>query len=174
MDGTRDQRHQPQDPPRVHIHLLQCRLCSRCTGETFRVTQPDPGIVMRSAKLALVAVAVFLIASRALADAPEVGFQAQIGISSAVERGGDVQKSELTFESRIDVWFGNNARLTGIGLVRADFADELEPGRPGNEVRTSASSRATFAGQVEFELRELFVDFEVGEIQTRIGKQQVV
>ena len=129
---------------------------------------------MFPAKLVFGLIAVLMIASQAVAEAPEVGFQAQIGIASAVERGGEVQKSELTFEPRMDVWFGDNVRLTGIGLVRADIADELEPGRSSNDTRSSVSSRATFGDHVEFELRELFVDFELGEMQARVGKQQVV
>ena len=52
---------------------------------------------MNPAKLVLVALAVAVVAGQAGAEAPEVGFQAQIGIASAVERGGDVQKSELSF-----------------------------------------------------------------------------
>lgn len=129
---------------------------------------------MNPTKLVLGSMAILLIANQADADAPEVGFQAQIGIASAVERGGEVQKSELTFEPRMDVWFGDNVRLTGIGLVRADFTDKLEPGRSSNDARSSVSSRATFGDHVEFELRELFVDFELGEMQARVGKQQVV
>ncbi len=113
-------------------------------------------------------------ARSAVAEAPEVGLQAEISFATAFERGGQAQKNELTFEPRIDVWFAGGVRLTGIGLLRSDFADELEPGQPSNDVRSPESARITWGEHVDLELRELYLDFEVGETLVRLGKQQVV
>lgn len=117
---------------------------------------------------------VVVIASMAQADPDEVELQAQVGISSAYETDGELQKSELTLEPRMDVQFSGDTGLTVIGLVRADFADELEPGRPSNASRSTVTSRIRAGDYIDVELRELFVDFELGDAQLRAGKQQVV
>jgi hypothetical protein len=106
--------------------------------------------------IAMVIAATVSNAQSASADPLEFEFQAEVAFGSAFERGA-VQKSELSFQPRMDVWFAGGARLTGIGLLRGDFADQLEPGR-----------------HVDVELRELYLDFELGDTQLRLGKQQVV
>lgn len=127
----------------------------------------------RLANLAL-ALAAMLNADLVFGEIPEVELQTQISLSSAIERGGELQKNELSIEPRIDVRFTNGARLTGRAMVRSDFADNLEPGQPTNDFRSAASSRWTPGDYVDVELRELFLDFDVGETLVRLGKQQVV
>lgn len=112
--------------------------------------------------------------SAVFADSPEIELQTQIGFASALERGGELQKNELLIEPRFDVRFSATTRLTGKVLLRADFADNLEPGQPSNDVRSLVSSRMMLGDYVDVELRELFVDFELGAAQVRLGKQQVV
>lgn len=120
------------------------------------------------------ALAVVLNADFVFGEIPEVELQTQISLSSAIERGGELQKNELSIEPRIDVRFTSGARLTGKVMVRSDFADNLEPGQPTNDFRSAASSRWTPGDYVDVELRELFLDFDVGETLVRLGKQQVV
>lgn len=127
----------------------------------------------RLAQLAL-ALAVMLDAVLVFGEITEVEFQTQISLSSAIERGGELQKNELSIEPRIDVRFTSGARLTGRVMVRSDFADNLEPGEPTNDFRSAASSRWTPGDYLDVELRELFLDFDVGETLVRLGKQQVV
>lgn len=117
---------------------------------------------------------VALVSVNSNVNAAEVEIQTQVGLATAFERGGQVQLGELTIQPRVDAWLTDTVKLTGIGLVRADFADKLEPGRTSNATRSSPSSRLTFGDHVELELRELFVDFEIADTQLRIGKQQVV
>ncbi len=109
-----------------------------------------------------------------IAETPEVEFFTQISFSSAIERGAELQKNELLIEPWIDIFFAGGARLTGKVLARSDFADNLEPGRPSNDFRSAASSRWTIDDYTDVELRELFLDFDVGEVLVRLGKQQVV
>ena len=110
----------------------------------------------------------------AAAQLPEVAYQVQIGISNAFETGGRAQKHELSFEPRIDVRFSSDVRLTAKALLRNDFADKLDPGKPSNDSRSPASGRVIAGTHADLELRELFVDFELGTTQVRLGKQQVV
>jgi hypothetical protein len=124
--------------------------------------------------VAALAATILTAAPSSMAAAPDVAWQIELGFSSAVERGGKLQKNELTLEPRVDLWFENGTRLTGIGLLRSDFADELEPGQPSNDVRSWASGRTTLGEQLDAELRELYLDFEVGAALVRLGKQQVV
>ncbi len=126
------------------------------------------------ARLVAASVALGATAGSVLAATTEVEFQAQIAVSNAIERGSEFQKNELSFEPRIDIWFAGGARLTAKGLLRSDFADKLEPGRPSNDTRSSYSGRIALGEHTELEVRELFLDFELGDTQMRVGKQQVV
>ncbi len=129
---------------------------------------------MHRLALAALKLAAILGTIPVFAETPEVELFTQISISSALERGAELQKNELVIEPRIDVRFSGGARLTGKVLVRSDFADNLEPDQPSNDFRSAASSRWTIGEDTDVELRELFVDFDVGEALVRLGKQQVV
>lgn len=109
-----------------------------------------------------------------IVNAAEFDAQAQISLATAVERNGDVQLAEITFSPRIDVRLKDSIKLTGIALARADLVDKLEPGRFSNASRSSSSGRMTGGNRLELEIRELFLDFELGDSQVRLGKQQVV
>ncbi len=129
---------------------------------------------MSRSALTAFTLAAMLCADPVHAEMPEVELQAQISISSALERGAELQKNELAIEPRIDLRFSSDTRLTGTVLVRSDFADNLEPGQPSDDFRSAASSRWTIGDYTDVELRELFVNFDVGEALVRLGKQQVV
>lgn len=87
---------------------------------------------------------------------------------------GDVQKAELIFTPEISMELGDSMRLTAIGRIRGDLVDELEPGQPEQHNRSRFSKRSFLSDQVELELREFYVDGEIGNTFLRIGKQQVV
>ena len=86
----------------------------------------------------------------------------------------EVQKAELIFTPEIGLEIGNSMRLTAIGRLRADLADELEPGQPEQHNRSTFSKRLFLGNHVDIELREFYVDGEIGNTFLRIGKQQVV
>jgi len=87
---------------------------------------------------------------------------------------GEVQKAELIFTPEIGLEIGNSMRLTAIGRLRADLVDELEPGQPEQHNRSTLSKRLFLGNHVDIELREFYVDGEIGNTFLRIGKQQVV
>lgn len=89
---------------------------------------------------------------------------------------GELQKWELRIEPELTADLGVLGNLTAIGRLRFDPADNLEPGKPrsSNDFRSPASRRAWLGGNADAELRELFVDREIGAAFLRLGKQQVV
>ncbi len=109
-----------------------------------------------------------------IVNAVEFDAQAQLSLGTAVELSGEVQVGEMNVRPRIDARFTDSVKLTGIALARADLVDKLEPGRPSNASRSSPSKRMTGGDRLELEIRELFLDFELGNSQLRLGKQQVV
>ena len=87
---------------------------------------------------------------------------------------GDVQKAEFVLTPEINLDLSPTTRLTVIGRLRGDLADDLEPGRP-SQLGRSAFSQRLFAGdRLDVELREAYIDTEIGSAFIRIGKQQVV
>jgi len=125
---------------------------------------------MLSAFLAFVATADVRVV---FADEIEFELQTEIAASTAFARDA-LQKSELSIKPRFDLRFSGGSKLTGIGFARNDFSERLEPGKLSNDVRSPQSSRIALGTHADIELRELYLDFEIGEIQIRLGKQQVV
>jgi hypothetical protein len=100
---------------------------------------------------------------------------AQVGIEWAVgTRDGESQKLELRIEPELDLALPGNFRLKGIGRLRADAFDELEPGPPDQPEVAPYTRRLGFGDRIDAELRELFVQGRVGPAWLRIGKQQIV
>jgi hypothetical protein len=86
----------------------------------------------------------------------------------------DVQKAEFILTPEVGIELSSATYLTVIGRLRGDFADELEPGQPAQDNRSNISKRWIVNDHVDVELREAFVDTEIGDAFVRIGKQQVV
>jgi Protein of unknown function (DUF1302) len=98
-------------------------------------------------------------------------------IESEVATGtvtGDVEKSELVLTPEIAANLTPTTRLSIIGRLRGDLADDLEPGRPGQQGRSDFSKRLFVGDNVDIALREAYIDTEIGSAFLRIGKQQVV
>ena len=87
---------------------------------------------------------------------------------------GNTQKAEVIVTPEISLDLTDATRITLIGRIRADFADELEPGQPSQDNRSILSRRMFVGDHVDIELREAFIDTEIGSTFLRIGKQQVV
>ena len=97
--------------------------------------------------------------------------ESELAIGTAT---GDVQKADFVLTPEIGLDLTPTMRLTVIGRLRGDIADELEPGRPG-QLNRSAYSKRLFAGDhIDAELREAYFDTEIGSTFLRVGKQQVV
>jgi len=87
---------------------------------------------------------------------------------------GDWQENSATWRPRLDQRFDGGGRLTALGLVRIDVADELDPGRPDQAFR-ARNTRVYYPNDVtDVELRELYLDQYLGAAFVRLGKQQIV
>lgn len=87
---------------------------------------------------------------------------------------GRAQKAAVVVEPQIEIDLPFDARFTGIGRMRADAYDRLEPGKP-EQSEVSDPSRRVFAGDhVGFTLREAYLDASAGPVELRLGKQQIV
>jgi len=87
---------------------------------------------------------------------------------------GEAQKAEFVLTPELGVALSDSVQLTVIGRLRGDLVDELEPGVPEQRSRSPVSQRLFIGSHVDVELREAYVDFEVGDSFLRLGKQQVV
>ncbi len=85
------------------------------------------------------------------------------------------QKFELlvdpTFEWRPE---GRPWMLRGVGRLRADAFDRIEPGHPHPALRSSLNRPFQAGDHVQLELRELVLEVEAGDAYVRLGKQQIV
>lgn len=98
-------------------------------------------------------------------------FESEVAIGTAAD---DVQKAEFVLTPEAGIDLSPATRLTIIGQLRGDLVDELEPGQPSQRNRSEFSKRWLVNDDIDIELRELFVDTEIGAAFVRIGKQQVV
>ena len=87
---------------------------------------------------------------------------------------GEAQKAEFVLTPELAMPLGDSMQLTVIGRLRGDLVDELEPGEPEERNRSAASQRLFIGNHMDAELREAYVDLEVGDTFLRLGKQQVV
>lgn len=87
---------------------------------------------------------------------------------------GEVAKTQVTLSPEAGFEITRSTRLTIIGRARSEDTDLLEPGQPLEPNRSDATRRSFASEDLEFELREVYIDTEVGETYLRIGKQQVV
>jgi hypothetical protein len=87
---------------------------------------------------------------------------------------GETQKAEFILTPEIGLELTGSTRFTVIGRVRGDIVDELEPGRPSQDNRSNLSKRWFVGDHIDIELREAFIDTEIGNTFLRVGKQQIV
>lgn len=108
-----------------------------------------------------------------IADAVDLSgtFETELSIGTAT---GDIQKTELVLTPEITIELTPTSRLTVIGRLRGDIVDDLEPNEPDESIRSDSTKRLFFGKHADFELREAYVDTEIGNTFLRVGKQQVV
>ncbi len=97
--------------------------------------------------------------------------EARVGVSTL---DADLQLSELVLTPELNIDVSDRWRLTAIGRGRIDISDKLEPGKPTQGNRANLSRRAFIRDKTDLELREFYLDGEIGEVFLRLGKQQVV
>jgi len=84
------------------------------------------------------------------------------------------QKSELLLKPELEITLFDGFELTAIGRLRSDIFDKLEPGEPTQLEISRLSRRVFLTDRVDFELREFYVETNVGRTFLTIGKQQIV
>jgi len=89
-------------------------------------------------------------------------------------QGSALQKSDFVLTPELSFDITSNTRFTLIGRLRGDVKDRLEPGAPTDFNRAAMSGRAFLGDHVGAEIREAYIDTEIGNSYLRIGKQQVV
>ena len=87
---------------------------------------------------------------------------------------GDVQLFEFQLSPRIEYELTENIHLTSLFRLRLDLADELDPDRPDQSERDVISRRVLIGDNTDLELREFYLDMDVGDSFLRLGKQQIV
>ncbi|SDE60447.1 DUF1302 family protein [Kordiimonas lacus] len=87
---------------------------------------------------------------------------------------GSLQKSTVTLTPEVHFDLSSRTRVTLIGRLRSDLKDTLEPGRPDGQARATLSDRWHIGSHLEAELREAYLDTEIGATFLRLGKQQIV
>jgi len=101
-------------------------------------------------------------------------FHAMARLEWARGVSGD-QKLEVVAEPSF-AWRPKGARwwLHGVGRLRVDGFDRMEPGQPPPVERSSLSRQWQLGDRADLELRELVFEAAVGPAYLRLGKQQIV
>ena len=108
-------------------------------------------------------------------DAERRPLSAEVSVEWATGlRNGEAQKLELRFEPEWRIDLPHRFQLAGVGRVRGDVFDNLEPGGPDQPEVAPYTRRLGFGDRVDAELRELYVQGQIGKVWLRAGKQQVV
>jgi hypothetical protein len=126
------------------------------------------------ARLASVATAILVFGAQ-----PAVGADwssaATLRVDGAVsEASRELQTAETVADLDFGVTFQSGWTAKIAARLRYDTEDRLEPGRPRLDERSDFNRRWLLGDSADAELRELYVDGQVGRASVRIGKQQVV
>ncbi|MDJ0867974.1 MAG: hypothetical protein QNK03_17850 [Myxococcota bacterium] len=93
----------------------------------------------------------------------------------ALETGsGTSQKLELVILPELRAELPASLRLTAIGRLRTDAYDRVERGSERPQETSKISHRRIIGDRTDIELREFFLDADLGPVFLRLGKQQVV
>lgn len=120
-----------------------------------------------------IAVAALVVGHSALTFAEEVDFGGYAKIDFATE-GTNVVKSRLEIEPSLSFESERGWAFVSSLRLRTDLVDDLIPGTPAYETYAGLSEPLTLGDNVSTELRDFYIDAEVGGVNWRIGKQQIV
>jgi len=88
--------------------------------------------------------------------------------------GSKLQKSEFLLTPELSFSLSTKTSVTIIGRIRGDMKDQLEPGSPLDVNRSDFSGRLTLGDNIDAEIREAYIDTQIGSSYLRLGKQQIV
>jgi hypothetical protein len=110
-----------------------------------------------------------------VAGAAEWTSSAILRVEGAVsETSKELQTAETVADLDVTATFASGWSVKAALRARADSEDNLEPGRPAQDERSSFNRRWILGDRADAELRELYVDGHLGRTFLRIGKQQIV
>jgi hypothetical protein len=84
-----------------------------------------------------------------------------------------MQKAALAVHWNGSLNIGQRWRAVTQLRMRVDAKDQLEPGRPDQDERSSYNRRWLLGDAGDAELREMYLDGSLGPVNLRIGKQQI-
>jgi len=84
------------------------------------------------------------------------------------------QSTEIRLKTELGVALWDNAELKAVTRFRADAFDKLEAGVPSQAAIAPLTRRLIIGDRSDFELRELYVQTDVGRTRLTLGKQQIV
>lgn len=103
---------------------------------------------------------------------PEVGGVAEVQLAAEDDA---VVLSRLELVPELEVYSEEkNISFVASLRLRADGSDRVAPGQPPYRTFASVSRPLTLGGDVTAELRDFYMDFELGGARVRLGKQQIV
>lgn len=103
----------------------------------------------------------------------ESDFESRFAYGHGIE-DNETSEASLTLLPRLGISLSNSLWLEASARMRLDIADELEPDQPRYDTYSYASAPWTFSDDGSAELRDFYVEWNVGNSQLRLGKQQVV
>ena len=104
-------------------------------------------------------------------ETAEVAVRADLG--RALDAGESLQR-EILIEPAAEIGLSDSAGLTVSARLRADAMEKLEPGKPALGTYSRQSRPATLGTAGTAELRDFYVEAELGSVYLRAGKQQLV
>lgn len=115
-------------------------------------------------------------ASPATADlSDKIDFSGLFEVETATEVAGlNLQSSRFVLTPDVRYEISGSTQLTLIGRLRGDLKDQLEPGEPNLANRAGINDRLNLSDTIEAEIREAYIDTEIGSSYLRLGKQQIV
>jgi hypothetical protein len=90
------------------------------------------------------------------------------------ESSRELQTAETVADFAGSASFASDWSVKAAMRLRVDTEDQLEPGRPDQDERSSFNRRWLLGDSADAELRELYLDGRLGSVFLRIGKQQIV
>ena len=102
-------------------------------------------------------------------DEVEIGLDGAMGVNNR-----DADRFEFVLRPVWEHRFENGVRYRVSTRLRADAIDDLVPGRPDLSGYAPISRPAALGEAGEFELRDAYLDFDIADMDVRLGKQQIV
>ena len=109
----------------------------------------------------------------AAANETRASLEVRTYLSVALDNG-DINQGEIVIEPELEHDFSNHVAATISARLRADFADRLDPGHPDTSGYSDINGLLEVGDEATLELRDAYLDINLGDVFLRLGKQQIV